>query len=172
MAMKLSTGKVAFPLHFDNGDVENIMINPHDEKLQDRIKNFESSIQSRLKQINLEKYKDAFDGGVDIANLDFAQLMSMSKEEIENMTKQTGAMVEIDKELEREFCAELDSVFDSDISSKAFKYVPPLAMVENEDGECELYILTVMRALAEEIQKHGTKMNNATNKYIDKYKKK
>ena len=41
MAMKLSTGKVAFPLQFDNGDVENIFINPHDAGLQARIRNFE-----------------------------------------------------------------------------------------------------------------------------------
>ena len=78
---------------------------------------------------------------------------------------------EIDKELEKEFCAEIDSIFDSDVSSKAFKYVPPLAMVTDENGECEMYIMLVLKALAVEIQKYGDKMNNATNKYTQKYAK-
>lgn len=169
--MKLSTGKIAFPIEFDNGDVENIFINPHDTGLQDRIKGFETSIRERLQKINLEKYKDAFTDGVDIGSLDFTKLMDMSAEEIEKITKQTDAMAEIDKELEREFCEEIDNIFQSDVSSKAFKYVPPLAMVPDENGECELYILLVLKALAIEIQKYGNKMNEATNKYVAKYPK-
>lgn len=171
MAMKLSTGKIAFPLQFDNGDVENIFINPHDAGLKERIKGFETSIHERLKKINLEKHKDAFVDGVDIGNLDFTKLMDMSAEELEKITKQTDAMAEIDKELEKEFCEEIDNIFNSDVSSKAFKYVPPLAMVPDEDGECELYILLVLKALAIEIQKYSNKMNNATNKYVAKYPK-
>ena len=171
MAMKLSTGKVAFPLQFDNGDVENIFINPHDVGLQERIKGFEVSIHNRLQKINLEKHKDAFVDGVDISNLDFTTLMDMSAEELEKITRQTDAMTEIDKELEREFCAEIDNIFNSDVSSKAFKYVPPLAMVTDENGEPEIYIMLVLKALAIEIQKYGNKMNNATNKYVAKYPK-
>ena len=97
--------------------------------------------------------------------------MDMSAEEIEKITKQTDAINEIDKELEKEFCAEIDSIFDSDVSNKAFKYVPPLAMVTDENGECEMYIMLVLKALAVEIQKYGDKMNNATNKYTQKYSK-
>jgi hypothetical protein len=170
--MKLSTGRISLPLEFDNGDVEHISINPHDAGLQTRIKNFENSIRERIKKINLEKYKDAFVEGVDTSKLDFASLMEMSAEELEKITKQTDAVAEIDKELEREFCAEIDAVFDADVSSKAFKYVPPLAMVETEEGESEIYILLVMKALAVEIQKYGNKMNSATNKYTAKYPKK
>ena len=51
--MKLSTGKIAFPLQFDNGDVENIFINPHDAGLQERIKGFETSIHKRLQKISI-----------------------------------------------------------------------------------------------------------------------
>ena len=109
--MKLSTGKVAFPLQFDNGDIENIFINPHDAGLQTRIRNFENSIKERLQKINLEKHKEAFVDGVDISNLDFSKLMDMSAEELEKVTKQTDALNEIDKELEKEFCAEIDSIF-------------------------------------------------------------
>ena len=169
--MKLSTGKIAFPLHFDNGDVENIMINPYDKGLKERINNFETSIRTRLNKINLEKHKEAFADDVDVSNLDFDKMLNMALEDLEKLAKRTDAMLEIDAELEREFCAELDSIFDSDVSSKAFKYVPPLAMVTDENGECELYILLVLKALAIEIQKYGNKMNNATNKYVAKYPK-
>ena len=170
--MKLSTGKVAFTLQFDNGDVENVFINPHDTGLQERIKNFESSLKARLDEIKLEKHKEAFADNVDFTSLDFDKLMQMSGEELEKITKQTEAIAKLDKEIEKEFCNELDKVFDSDVSSKAFKYVPPLAMVETEEGECEMYILLVLKALALEIQKHGNKMSEATNKYTAKYPKK
>ena len=86
MAMKLSTGKVAFPLQFDNGDVENIFINPYDTELQSRIKNFESSIKERLNKIKFDKHKDAFVDGVEVSTLDFSKLMDMSEKEIEKIT--------------------------------------------------------------------------------------
>jgi hypothetical protein len=44
-------------------------------------------------------------------------------------------------------------------------------MVPGENGECELYILLVLKALAIEIQKYGNKMNDTTNKYVAKYPK-
>lgn len=172
MAMKLSTGKVAFPIHFDNGDVENVYINPHDSGLQQRIKNFENSIQKRLDKINFEKHKNAFVDGFDMSNIDFTKLMSMTEEELEKITKQTNAIEEMDREIEEKFCEEIDAVFNSDVSSKLFKHAPPLAMVEVEDGKFELYILHAFKGLAEEIQKYGNKVNNATNKYIEKYSKK
>ena len=171
MAMKLSTGKVAFPLQFDNGDVENIMINPYDKGLQERIKNYENSIKERLQKINIEKHKEAFVDGVDISNLNFEKLLDMSAEELAKITKQTDAIAEIDKEVEKEFCDELDSIFDSDVSSKAFKYVPPLAMVADENGDCEMYVILVLKALALEIQKYNDKTSGATNKYVAKYPK-
>ncbi|MBO5854364.1 MAG: hypothetical protein J6Q61_06475 [Bacteroidales bacterium] len=151
--------------------MENVMINPHDSGLQDRIKGFEKSIKARLQKINLEKHKEAFADGVNIATLDFETLVNMSEEELEKITKQTDAMVEIDKEIEKELCEEIDAIFNSDVSSKAFKYVPPLAMIPDENGDCEMYILLVLKALAVEIQKYGDKMNNATNKYVAKYPK-
>ena len=169
--MKLSTGKIAFPLSFDNGDVENIMINPYDPNLQERLNNFENSIKERLKKINFDKYKDSFANNVDIDNLDFDKLINMSEEELAKITKQTKTMEKIDKELEKEFCEEIDAIFDSDVSSKAFKYVPPLVMIPDENGEDELYIILVLKALAVEIQKYTKKRNNATNKYVAKYQK-
>ena len=169
--MKLSTGKVAFPLEFDNGDVEQIMINPHDAKLQERIKGFEKAIQKRMNSIDLEKYKDAFTKNTNMSDITFDNLMKMSAEELDKIYSDANTLSELDKEIEKEFCEELDLVFDSDISSKAFKYVPPLAMVESEEGEPEIYILLVLKALALEIQKYGNKANARTNKYTEKYPK-
>jgi hypothetical protein len=37
--MKLSTGKVAFPIEFDNGDKQTIYFNPNDPDLMIRMKN-------------------------------------------------------------------------------------------------------------------------------------
>lgn len=172
--MKLSTGQTAFPLHFDNGDVEKIFINPHDPGLQERIRNFESSVKKRIESIKFDKYKDAFEDGFDASSLDFSKLMEMTPEELDKATKQTDAIAEIDKEIEKELCAEIDDIFKSDVSSKAFKYVPPLALVpKDEKGkEYELYIVLVIQALAAEVQKYGNKMNAAANKYTSKYPKK
>ena len=39
--MKLSTGKVAFPIEFDNGDKQNIYFNPSDPDLAIRMRDFE-----------------------------------------------------------------------------------------------------------------------------------
>ena len=169
--MKLSTGKVAFPLEFDNGDVEQIMINPHDAKLQKRIKGFENAIHKRMESIDLGKYKDAFSENTNIKDISFDVLMNMSPEDLEKISANVDAMSELDKEIEKEFCEELDLVFDSDISAKAFKYVPPLAMVKNEDGDFEIYILLVLKALALEIQNYSSNANNVTNKYMEKYPK-
>ena len=169
--MKLSTGKVAFPLEFDNGDVVNIMINPHEKGLRERIKNFESSLKSRLEKVNFEKNKDLFNEDVDVSNLDFASLIDMSAEDLEKLSKRADVVSAIDEELEKQFCDEIDSIFDSDVSSKAFKYVPPLAMVLDENGEAEIYIVLVLKALALEIQKYGNKTNDAANKYVSKYPK-
>ena len=171
MAMKLSTGKVAFPLYFDNGDVENIMINPHDPHLQERIKNFEASIRERMKKINIEKYKDEFADDVSMENFDFSKMLDMSEEEIEKITKKADVVSKMDKEISKEFCDEIDSIFDDNVSAKAFKYVPPLAVVEDENGNFEMYMILVLKALMEEIQKYGNKMNGASNKYVAKYNK-
>lgn len=170
--MKLSTGRVPFPLTFDNGEVVEIFLNPHDDKLQERINNFEQSINERIKKLNFEKHKDAFNGSATISNVDFSKMLEMSAGELEALTKQVDAINEIDKLLENEVCKEIDDIFKSDVSSKAFKFVPPLAMVLNEKGEPELYILQVLRALSVEIQKYGDKMTQAMNKHTAKYSKK
>ena len=44
MAMKLSTGKIAFPIEFDNGDKDCIYFNPNDPNLSIRLKDFQDKL--------------------------------------------------------------------------------------------------------------------------------
>ena len=52
MAMKLSKGKVAFPIEFDNGAKETIYFNPNDPDLFVRFSNFEKRVEDKLKGIS------------------------------------------------------------------------------------------------------------------------
>ena len=171
--MELSTGKISLPIKFDNGDIEYISINPHSKGLQDRINKFESSIHKRLETIKMEKYKDAFSDEFDVSKLDFNKIMNMSEEELKKVTKQTDALTEIDEQLQKIVCEEIDAIFETDVSSKAFKYVPPLAIVplDEKGKDFDFYVLLFLKALSIEIQKYGEKMNKATEKHIGKYKK-
>ena len=171
--MELSTGLITIPIKFDNGDVENIPINPHSKGLQDRIRNFEASIHKRLESIKMEKYKEVFSDGVDVSKLDFSQIMDMSEEELKKITKQTDALTEIDAELQKIVCDEIDKIFETSVSEKAFKYVPPLAIVplDNEGKDFDFYVLLFLKAFSIEIQKYSEKMNKATEKHIGKNRK-
>lgn len=171
--MELSTGLITIPIKFDNGDVENIVINPYSKGLQDRIRNFEASIHKRLESIKMEKYKEVFSDGVDVSKLDFSQIMDMSEEELKKITNQTDALTEIDAELQKIVCDEIDKIFETPVSEKAFKYVPPLAIVplDNEGKDFDFYVLLFLKALSVEIQKYSEKMNKATEKHIGKYRK-
>lgn len=168
--MKLSTGKIKIPLEFENGDIEYIELNPHDSELQKRIKNFENSLKKRFDKINAEKFKNVtIENTID---LDFEKLVKMSPEELKKLEEQTNAIIDMDAEYEQKVCEELDEIFDCDFSKKAFKYVKPLNLVEDGKGGAEMYIMQVLQAVGEELQKYGNKMNNATKKYIEKYPKK
>ena len=47
--MELSTGKVDFPVNFDNGDIGHIYFNPNDRNIQKKISEFEANIEKRIK---------------------------------------------------------------------------------------------------------------------------
>ena len=52
MAIKLNTGKVAFPIEFDNGDSVNIFFNPNDPDLFVRFSEFEKRMSEKIKDID------------------------------------------------------------------------------------------------------------------------
>lgn len=175
--MKLSTGKVAFPIEFDNGDVETIYFNPYDREFIKRVMDFENSIEKRTKQINIEKYKSQFEDGINIKlNIeDFSQIEKMSAEEIASLRRKVGAIVDIDAEYQQALKDELNDIFKSDISSQIFKYCEPMDMVfvvdENGNEKSEMFIMQFIRAFGEEIKKYQAKVSPAMQKHLEKYKR-
>ena len=122
--MKLSTGKAAFPIEFDNGDKAVIYFNPNDRGIQERIQGFEASIEKRIKEIDLEKYKSRFDDKVavdfDIENPE--KLLEMSAEELQELQNRLSAVNDIEAEYNKVVRDELDVVFGGKISDVAFRH--------------------------------------------------
>lgn len=177
--MKLSTGKVAFPIEFDNGDEEIIYFNPNDRAFIKRVMDFESSIEKRTKQINIDKYKAQIDDGINVSlNFeDLSEIEKMSAEEIASLRKKIGAVVDIDAEYQQALKDELNDIFKSDISSQIFKYCQPMDMVftgevdENGNEKSEMFIMQFIRAFGDEIKKYQAKVSPAMQKHLGKYSK-
>ena len=175
--MKLSTGKVAFPLEFDNGDKAFIYFNPNDRGIQERIQGFEKSVEKRIKEIDLEKYKSRFEDGSEI---DFdvenpEKLLEMSADELKALQNRLDAVNEIEKEYNNAVKDELDVVFGSKISDVAFRYCQPFdtVVVEDENGneKREMYIMHFVHWLMVELKKYGAENKSAMDKHISKYTK-
>lgn len=175
--MKLSTGKVAFPIEFDNGDKSVIYLNPNDRGIQERIQKFEESIENRIKKMDMEKYKSRFDDGinVDINVDDPEKLFEMSAEELRSLSDKMQALSDIDEEYNKAVREELDAVFNSKISDVAFRYCQPFDMVIVEDSngneKREMYIIHFIHWLMVEFKKHGTQNKSAMDKHLSKYNK-
>lgn len=173
--MKLSTGKVAFPIEFDNGDVETIYFNPNDRDFIKRVFNFEKSIDERVKGINLEKYKGKFENGININVDDYSAIENMSAEDIAALRDKAEAIIDIDAEYQKAIKDELNDIFKDDISAKVFKYCQPLdiVVIPNENGNetSEMFIMLFLRAFEEELKKYQNKVSPAMQKHLDKYKK-
>lgn len=100
MAMKLSTGKIAFPIEFDNGDKETIYFNPNDPGLAIRMNECGSKITKRIEEIAETKKDTEFS---DIEGID---------------------------EVQKAVCEEVNWAFGSDVSSKVFKHCSPFALID------------------------------------------
>lgn len=178
MAMKLSTGKIAFPIEFDNGDKDCIYFNPNDKDFRDRFFNFESSIEARTKQIDLDKYKSRFENGLNekIEINSYDDILALDPVELKKLKERLDVVEEIDAEYQNAIKNELDDIFKSKVSAVIFKYCNPLDMVivENEKGEEErdVYIMHFVKQFAKELEKYGAKNSSAMNKYMEKYPKK
>lgn len=140
--MKLSTGKVAFPIEFDNGNKTAIYFNPNDPDLFIRIKNFEGIVLERIK---------AF-GEIELSN----DGTPIKTEEIETFEKMQNILKE-----------ELDRAFGGEISGEVFKYCSPFAIVGGE-----YFIMQFIKAITPEIGKHIQKASaKRMAKHLDKYGK-
>lgn len=174
--MKLSTGKVAFPIEFDNGDKSVICFNPNDRGIQERIQQFEKSVEKRIKEIDLEKYKSRFDGnipGIDLENPE--KMLEMSVDELRILQSKLGVVNEIEAEYNKAVKDEIDIVFNSKISDVAFRYCEPFdtVIVEDENGneKREMYIMHFLNWLMVELKKYGAENKSAMDKHLAKYSK-
>ena len=139
MAMKLSTGKVAFPIEFDNGAKETIYINPNDPDLFVRFSNFEKRVEDKLKDID-----------------DF----ELSADGTPNNEELIGKFESINKVI----CEELDIAFASNVSDIVFKYCSPFAIVGGE-----YFLIQFVQAIRPEIEKHNKKANTELQKKMAKH---
>lgn len=173
--MKLSTGKTAIKVPFDNGDVGVVYINTSDRTIQERINAFEDKVEEKIKNINLDKYKAQLDGGINADITDIDALFEMSTDELEKLNGQVTELNEIDAEYNKVVKEEFDEVFKSPVSDVFFKYCQPfdVVVVEDDDGneKREMYIMHLMKWLGHELKKNAEKNNSAMNKHIGKYVK-
>jgi hypothetical protein len=143
--MKLSTGKVAFPIEFDNGDKQTIYFNPNDPDLM-----------IRMKSLN-EKVQDKINGIEDVELNEEGKPTQISQ--IETFEKMQNILKE-----------ELDYAFGGSVSAVVFKHCSPFAIVGGE-----YFVVQFIQAITPEIEKHIKKANADVEKrmakHIDKYKK-
>lgn len=167
--MKLSTGKVAFPIEFDNGDVQNIYFNPTDPELATRLMAAKDKISARMQELNFSDFEMSNDGEA-VVN-DISDYESLTDEQIVAVTQKAEAIKNVMAEIKQIIIDELNTAFGSDVSTVIFKYCSPFAIVNGN-----YYILNFLEAIAPEIKKYIEKSNKEAEKkmqkHIGKYQKK
>lgn len=137
--MKLSTGKIKFPIEFDNGDKDYIYFNPNDPALAIRLKDCGNKIQERLKEFN---------------DLEVTAAGEVKDEDkIEDFRKMLNVIYE-----------EINTAFDSDVSSVVFKHCSPVAVV---DGD--FFIMQFVTAIQPDVEKAMKKANAESAKRMEKH---
>lgn len=137
--MKLSTGKLAFPIEFDNGDKQNIYFNPNDPDLAIRMKDFQGKVESRTK--DLEDLRLKQDG---------------TPEDVEAIEKF--------RQIRNILCEELDAAFNGEVSEVVFKHCSPFAIVNGD-----YFIMQFLAAIKPEIEKQVRKANSAVEQKMQKH---
>ena len=159
--MKLSTGKVAFPIEFDNGDKDCIYFNPNDPDLATRMMQARDKITDRINNMQVEGMSK-FEGADTISTVD--NFLNLTEDEEKALSEKAEAIIEITENTKKIIFEELNTAFGSDISSVVFKHCSPFAVV---DGE--YFILQFLSAIAPEIQKHVNKTNESVEKNMAKH---
>lgn len=143
--IKLNTGKVAIPIEFDTGDVENIYFNPSDPDFAVRLKKM---------MANLEKYAE-----------------EMQDVKLDEKGEAVNEFF-VDKiaEIQEKLMQEIDTAFNSEVSKVAFKHCSPFALINGE-----YFVVQFFNAITPIIQMHVEKATKETakrkNKHIGKYVK-
>ena len=139
MAMKLSTGKVAFPIEFDNGDKDCIYFNPNDPNLAIRLTDFQDKITARIKE------------------LDDMRLNAEGKPE-------DNSVIEDFRKFQNVLFEELDIAFGGEVSAVVFKHCSPFAIVGGD-----YFIMQFVEAIKPEIERHIKKTNSDAEKKMSKH---
>jgi hypothetical protein len=143
--MKLNTGKVAFPIEFDNGDKQTIFFNPNDPDLMIRMKNLENKVSEKIKGLEDVELNNSGEP------VEFSQIETFEK--MQNIIKE-----------------ELDVAFGGSVSDVVFKHCSPFAIVGGE-----YFVVQFIQAVTPEIEKHIKKANaeveKKMSKHIGKYQK-
>ena len=169
MAMKLSVGKIAFPIEFDNGDKDVIYFNPNDPDLASRLMSAKDKIDKKINAINSEDFNLMNDGSIEIPE-DIKDVENLSNEQRELLVKRAEQITKLMEDTKNIIFEELDRAFDGNISSIVFKHCSPFAVVNGE-----YFITQFLNAITPEIRKHINKSNsdmeNKMAKHINKYRK-
>lgn len=144
--MKFNTGKVAFPIEFDNGESTVIYFNPTDADLAVRMSKLGEKLEQRIEQLlnNTEMNND----GTSKSGID---------EDIAFVEKAQAEILDA-----------IDEAFNSKIAREVFKYCSPLAIV---DGNYS--VINFIEGIAPEIEQKiqgmsihfDDKMNDRLKKY-------
>lgn len=167
--MKLSVGKIAFPIEFDNGDKDTIYFNPNDPDLATRLMKAKDCIGAKLDNLNAEDFNLKTDGSVEFPET-IDGYNNMTNEQQEAVNNRAEAMTKVLESTKKIICEEIDTAFNGDISAVVFKHCSPLAVVNGE-----YFIVQFLNAITPEIQKHiGTsneELEKKMSKHIAKYQK-
>ena len=137
--MKLNTGKIAFPIEFDNGDKQHIYFNPNDPDLAIRMKDFQGKVETKTKDLQDLKLKP--DG-----------------------TPEDEEAIERFRKIRDIICEELDVAFNGEISAVVFKHCSPFAVVNGD-----YFIMQFLEAIKPEIEKHIKKANAQVEQNMQKH---
>lgn len=137
--MKISTGRVPFPIEFDNGQTETIYFNPTDPQLGARIVRFGEKLRERLNAVEIS------DG--------------------ENVLKQFSSATEKLSEIIKD---EIDVAFGEKVANVIFKYCDPLSLV-NGKYFVALFLETITPDIEKEISKANEEATAVMQSYIEKY---
>lgn len=167
--MKLSVGKVAFPIEFDNGDKDVIYFNPNDPDLATRLMKAKDSIGDRLEALNADDYNLKNDGSFEMPT-DIDGYEDLPDEQREALNERAEVMTKLIGSTKKIICEEIDSAFNGDISHVVFKHCSPLAVVNGE-----YFVVQFLNGITPEIQKKINKSNaeveKKMSKHIAKYQK-
>ena len=163
MAMKLSTGKVAFPIEFDNGDKDCIYFNPNDPDFAMRLLAAKDKISEKIKGMKFDDFE--LDNSGEIAGIEnIEDFSNLSEETMQAIIEKAEKSTRVLEDTKAVFFEELNFAFGSDISSVVFKHCSPFAVVNGE-----YFIIQFLNAIVPEIQKRVKKSNAETEKKMSKH---